>query len=431
MLSNDAGTVEIITFRATRSEHPYLESLMALIRGTSTGHIALRLTFHNSDLFKQYIANSDIPHRIINDKISGKTLYEVYVSFWPAGDWAPWHPTSSLRRYRFDCEQSGTYSPFKYDPEIVARLKLAPIEKFARSNLPFFNYFDHTTINLPPSIILHTTRLKTAYGSNGTVIAAAAESFATKYHEWRTALVKEQNAKLINEDAPELLKILKRDVHIAQMRMQISRRELKSLMFPNIEMDDQTFDEKLEPFVTFGFPERDNVVLPVVYNGNKTSGFELQPMLKFINDIASNPGKHPYNVLSNNCAKVIFEILWSGVKNSRFKQLSQQFMLSWLSRWFKLTVTPALLLGLAIKTQEVLTKLRDKQERQLEQTHNMQHREVAANNRTAQSKHLVHVADEENGLLQFSNQDTTQEELPTTSVAIAAKLLNNACSYLR
>src|SRR5687767_2002263 len=99
------GTLEIITFRTTREDHPFLFPILALLYGQSTGHIALRFRINDKALFDQYVSEApNIPHR------SSKISNEFYFSFWPNND------NSQLVNYRYDCEQSATYTEFTYQP---------------------------------------------------------------------------------------------------------------------------------------------------------------------------------------------------------------------------------------------------------------------------------------------------------------------------
>lgn len=434
---NHAGAVEIITFRTIRTEHPYLESLMALLRGTSTGHIAMRITFNSTELFSRYIEhNKNIHYRINTNQSSGKKNYEVYVSFWPDGVWAPWHHSGIMQSYKYDCEQSGNYSPVEYNPKYVEYMQ--PLQKVIRSSLPGFKSLTPGNITLPPTFILHSSRLGIAFGDKETMIpnqdiVNAAESYMKKYHAWRTAVVAEQNAKILQPDASATLESLNRSTHLSKIRMNVSRKHLKMLMFPNDVLNDNEFQQELEKFITFGYPERDAITLPLVYDNAETVGIELEPILAQINKLALHPKLNPYNVLTNNCANIVMNMLLRGAQNSDNYALKSALILPWLIRWCKITMTPALVLQMAINVQHTLSNLQQKiiakqyptLEAKMIESHN-------ANKPSVERKNDITALLDTSRTLEFSNHsDSDENEMPTTSAEICSKLARNVSEYIR
>ena len=51
----NTSTVEVLTFRTTRADHPYWFPLSGMVYGVSVGHIALRFKFNDPELFNKYI----------------------------------------------------------------------------------------------------------------------------------------------------------------------------------------------------------------------------------------------------------------------------------------------------------------------------------------------------------------------------------------
>lgn len=437
---NNAGVVEIITFRAQRTEHPYIESLKALLRGTSTGHVALRITFYNRNLYEMYIANNKgICSRTYTEPNTNKIMYEVYLSFWPEGTWAPWHHLGDMRSYNYDCVQSGNFSGVEYSER--GKEYIQPLQRYARSSLPVFKNLSPTIISLPPTIILHSSRLGLAFGDTKNMqpnidIVNAAESFTKKYHTWRAAMVHQHNATITNPDDINLLQKLNRDVSITQARMKISKKHLKNLMFPNKTLDDDEFTQELEPFISFGYTERDKVSLPLVYNGKATAGIEVEPLLQYIRSIALNHAAFPYHVLFNNCANIVWKALHSGTKKTFFSELKNHFLLPWFVRWFNFTITPTLVLHLAMKIQTTIEKIRTQQAKnslailgEVNQPRILVRRNAEYGLNTPIttlnfSKYSSKVADE------HGYNELDDDEIPTTKVAFYSKVIRNAYVFL-
>lgn len=417
-MKNNIGTLELITFRTTRDYNPYLTPLTAMAKGLSSGHIALRLNFFDTELFEQYIQNNTkIPHRIKINSITGRPEYEVYVSFWPHGEYATWANSGILQNYKYDCEQSCNYSPLLYDPRFEDYLH--PIEKISASPLLVLRKLFTSTIKLPPTIILHSIRLGLAYGDKINLIpnkevVEEAEKYVARYREWRSAIVLEQNAKFTYEESDTELLPHKRRVKIAMHRMLISQRTLKNLMFPDRKLSNEEFSNELENFVTFGYPERDIISLPLI-DHSRGAGLELEPMLKYIADIANNPMKYPYNVFKSNCAKIIMNIIWQGGKESKYKEVSEEFSLPWYVRWLGITLTPILIMQQAEKIQALINSINEK----LVDPEQLMINDYALIRPKAKT------------LKFYNNQREDPDELPTTRVAILAKLLENFSANVR
>ncbi len=428
---NNLGTVEIITFRATRHEHPYFESILGLIRGTSSGHIALRINFNDQELFNKYIRNNiNIPHRIILDPITKKEIYQVYVSFWPDGSWTPWHNDSTLKTYLFDCEQSASYSSIDYDPARAAYFN--PLQRVTNSSIPPLKMLGNTVISLPPTIIMHTSRLGAAFGDNNLassstslVVVAAAENFSRKYTAWRTAIVAEQNTKTLFPKNNSMFSSQTKLTSIAKARMLNSQKKLCAAMYPTEQISSDEFINRLDPFVTFGYPERDTVSLPLSKRGNVT-GIELEPMLSYINTIATYSNKFPYHVLGNNCARVIYKILWQGCKYAETKQLQKVLVLPWLMHRFRVTLTPAFAIRHLVKLQKLISDLQEKTKidstPSLPEVGNAKMQEVSIQNR--------YLADRQN-TLSFYTQNKEIDDISTVKIGICARSSDNITQYIR
>ena len=423
MKTDKVGVLELITFRTTRHHHPYLTPLTAIVQGISGGHIALKLKFYDKELFEQYIEGNDkIPYKILTDQETGEQLYEVYVSFWPHGEYGPWTKSSKLQDYIYDREQSRNYSPVLYNPIFDDYLK--PSEKIVASSLPVFRELFKSTIKLPPAIIMHSNRLGLTYGDitdlqnllpNQSVVAAA-DNYAIRYSEWKSAIILSQNAKhTLEATDPELLKH-NRLVKIAYHRMLISEKSLKDLMFPAQNLSSDEFIDKLEPFVSFGYPEQDTVSLPLC-DHSRNAGLELEPMLAYIAHLANNPTDHPYHVFKTNCAQKIMDILWIGGKDSRYSEIRTEFELPWYVRWFSLTITPSLIMQqgeqLQIKMEELNSKLNYEQ---------LIGNDYALIRRKTQPHFNLEPRAK---TMKFYHNDDDEDELPTTSLAIFAKLIDN------
>jgi hypothetical protein len=426
---SNLGIVEIITFRATRYEHPYLDSILALLWGSSTGHIALRLTFNDTELYNKYVHNNDkLPHRMYLDPKDHKPVYEVYVSFWPNGSWAPRHHISTLKSYRFDCEQSASYTDFDYDLKMSEYLK--PIKRLVVSPFPGLGSLGHSFITLPPSIIVHTSRLGIAFGDKATMtpnvnIIEKAEAYAKCYHAWRGALVNEENLKQYQPNNLDLHTEYAQYTKSLNSRLIKSQNQLCTAMYPNQILTSEEFYTRIEPFVTYGSTERDLVSLPLSKQGN-TPGVEIEPMLSYISTISKNPNNFPYNVLGNNCARIIYEILWQGCKYSKFKQLPKLLLLPWFIRLFRLTITPAFMMRHLANLQTALESL--KSENQVKVTPSTS----IITERFTKSKVDLCVELKPKNLI-FSKQHsyTEDEDIPTTTLGISSRAFENVTQHLR
>jgi hypothetical protein len=423
------GIVEIITFRATRDEHPYIDSLFALLRGTSTGHIALRLRFSDTELYNKYVRNNDkLPHRIYLDPMDHKPVYEVYVSFWPNGSWTPWHHVSTLKSYHFDCEQSAGYSAFEYDLKMSEYLK--PIKRLVVSQIPGLNYLGYSTITLPPSIIMHTSRLGIAFGDKATMIPnaaimAKAEAYAKCYRAWRGAVVNEENLRISQPDNLDLHTECAQHTQNLNSQLIESQNELCTAMYPNEILTSEEFYTKIEPFVTYGYPERDIISLPLSKQNN-TPGLEIEPMLMYISNILKYPNSFPYHVLGNNCARIIYEILWQGCKYSQFKQLTKILLLPWFIRLLKLTITPAFLIRRLANLQVALECLKSKN-----QAMDPQPESIVAERRKKSKIDLCIEPKQKELIFSKPSSYTEDEEIPTDKLGIYSRELENVTQYLR
>jgi hypothetical protein len=430
-MKKSIGSVELITFRTTRNHHPYIIPLSAIAQGISSGHISLRLKFSDTDLFNQYIKdNNKIPHKIKINAQTGEYEYEVYVSFWPHGEYAPWTESSKLEDYKTDCEISASYSPVEYSPEVVERFQ--PMQRAVSSSLPVLRELFSSVIQLPPTIILHTSRLGMAFGDQQNLIPNqavmdAAERFCVRYHDWKAAGVLEHNFKLLHETNANQMAAYKRTTKIALHRLQISQRQLKELMFPGQELSSSEFLDKLEPFVTFGYPERDSILLPIS-NYDDTAGLELEPMLAYIKHIADNPKEHPYHVLRTNCSQIIMDIIWHGGKDCKYHKVREEFQLPWYVRNLGFSLTPSLVMQHVVNIQSIMTEINGKPidyDKMMSGDYRLYYQRKTEKYRELEAKTLQ---------LRFSNKHVAEEdddELPTTRIAIMCKLLDNVMGNIR
>lgn len=295
------GTVEVITFRTTRMDHPYWFSISGLINGTSVGHVALRFRIQDATAIQEFSAQfNNIPNR------ATKNAHELYFSFWPRD------ANSILKDHRHDCEQSANYSPFLYSHRFTKYLQ--PPVKIVKSYLPVLDKFNINLITLPPAIILHTTRLQNAYG---TKIAIIAQIYANLYSTLRRMLIHEQNAEMIFANDPEKIQAFQQLTNIASSRVEIFENYLQQ----NVP--------DLENFITYGLTERDAVTLPLTRK-------HFLHMLIFMRHVADNPHLYQYNVFSTNCADISLRTLLHGFG----EQLQHLHML----RSNGITLTPTFLL---------------------------------------------------------------------------------------
>lgn len=380
------GNAKIITFRTHRGDSAFVSPLSAMAKGISTGHAALVLTFSDQELYNNYIANNNkIPHTIKMDPVTKQAYYEVYVSFWPQESSGLASKPSKFVDYEFDVENSALYSPFEYDERWInnnfcdetpsfaisldsiselisplaldakelkrirdliqksrqkAPVTLSPLEISSAPVLPLLKYLLKTKFKLGPMILVHTTRIEHAFGSE---VAKAMQKYAKQYTEWREMVVATHNTA----NTGNVFEALYRQLAIIYKgRLQDTEQYLKGLMFSDPNLTHSEFIARLEPYVTFGNPEKDAYSIPIVKNFTKTQplALELEPMLEYIVTIANNPNEHLYNVLKLNCAAITYNTLWSGAKNSPHSQLRQLLALAWYVNVFRLTLTPTMII---------------------------------------------------------------------------------------
>lgn len=371
MHTNQIGTVEIISFRTTHKDDAYKYPFNGVLTGTSISHIALRLTFTGRDLFEKYIENNrNIAYNDeLVEKNTGVKLYEVYFSFWPSTqNVALLSEPSKLYNHQHDCEISALGTPMTYSTKYARYLH--PQREQISSMIPLLNYLIRDTISLPPTLMFHTTRFKntldTLYAQTPDAerqsivdsIITKSKEFALKYKTWFTANVEQESyAKSIFADSNESKKLSLKEQQ-SQRELLICKEEfkqqIKSAIFPNSELSDNEFGEALEQFYTFGMPEIDTITLPLIgkSSDHNCQGLKLEPMLQYIANIANNPNQFQYNLINQNCATVLRDILLQGIKSCFNNQLKQAFNLPWYARWFGLPVSPAMVMYLASKMAE-------------------------------------------------------------------------------
>ncbi len=271
------NTVEVITFRTTRNDHPYWFPIEALLTGTSVGHIALRFKFNNPTLYDKYIRDVEEIPKTIN-----KFGQEVYLSFWPH------EQHSKLEDHKFDCETSANYSPFEYCASFKKYLN--PPRKILRSYLPLFDRLSYSVVTLPPALIIHLTPLKHTYGVRAYNLACL---YAKFYDKWRRATVAEQNAEIIYSPTANKMSCFKKYTNTVNTCLIFVRMLLKQAA------------PEFESFVTYGSPEVDKIALPLTDD-------ELERMLDFIRHVAENPNHYPYNIFRTNCAYISLRTLMHG-----------------------------------------------------------------------------------------------------------------------
>lgn len=364
MLSNQVGYAEVISFRTTRFDPPYKYPLEGIFKGTSVSHVALKITFNNKELFDTYIAGNPNVHynNHLVDPSNGAKLYEVYFSFWPQDGINLVNTGAELHNYIHDCEQAALGSPMTYNPRFTSYLN--PDKRSISTLIPFLSYFFRDEVTLPPSIILHTTRLQNLT-PQAHLIVAKVEAYSKLYETWCDALLAYQNAKNAWCGSSELqIRQLKLATKKANDQLLASREQLKidikDLMFADQELSDAQFMQELDQFITFGSPGVDSVTLPLVHNfhGNKHFGLEIEPMLQYIKDIADNLESTDYNIASLNCATVVHNALAAGVQTCASKSLKHELTLPWYVRWLSFPVTPAMVMQQAAKAQNVSDMIR-------------------------------------------------------------------------
>ena len=365
MQHNQIGVAEIIAFRTTRSEFVYKYPLEGLFIGTSVSHIALRLTFNDKALFDQYVANNQAIKYNDNliDPSTGSRLYEVYFSFWPTTDMALSSLPSQLLTYQHDCEESALRTPMTYSSRFNRYLH--PDKKTVSTLIPVLKYFFGHDIQLPPSIILHTSRLKGYLEKNYKkkpleqkehmlqIILEATQNYATAYENWCDALLAQQNAASSLFTSNSQLNKLTAITNAAKSVLFSAKQELKldieTLLFPNGNISEASFMAELENFMTFGQPEVDSIYLPLVNKQGFAAnlGLDLEPILQQIKNIADHPADFEYNLLNQNCATMIQQLLAKSVQDSNNIRLKSCFKSPWYVRLFKLPVSPAMVMQMS------------------------------------------------------------------------------------
>lgn len=295
--------VEIITFRANPLEDNRSEKypLEGVFKGTSVSHVALRITFKPTDLDQSYIKQLNklnSPNKIIfHQNLQGN--YELYYSFWPKEGWSTTSDSSRLNSYIDDCQVSELGSPIQYSEKGLKLLGNQDTTE-VRSRISLME----TKIALPPSVVFHQTRFEAQYKNNpnASKILESAQKFTQAYEKWRDGCASNIEANVAN----------------TKKNLDKKEQELKSLMFPNQNLNQAEFMLKLEPFFTFGNTERASVALPfntdveAKHNSNIVS-LELSAVIDHILEVANNPKKHKYNLFFNNCANAVYNVLKAGL----------------------------------------------------------------------------------------------------------------------
>lgn len=432
------GEMEIITFGTTRDDDSLSYPINGLISGLSTGHIAIRMTFTDQYLFNKYIKNnSKIPHNVTIDPQTNNEIYEVYISFWPQSTGKPWSKYSKLETHKFDCEQSANYSSMDYNPRFTNYLK--PLVKIVAPNIAVGKDFMYSSVTLPPSIIVHLSRLKSSLHTSSfsteqqNEILSTAELFAVRYRTWRVELINRQNAEFDSSLDQKIIAQFARSEKIALAKVKISERLLKNQMFPDENLDQKQFIKKLEPFITFGNPEKDVVQLPLVHAYISDSsmqektpviGLDLEPMLEFIQNIADNPEEHPYNLFDNNCAQVVLDILLKGCNKDLIECAKNALTFPWYVRWFGITTTPTMLLKLASDFKIELDKINQAaSEISLYQPKYTQTADIFGAELLSTHKYRGQLEKVVKPMHFYNQNDDDSDELPTSKVEIAAKII--------
>jgi len=332
----------------------------------------------------------------------------------------PWTDYSSLEQHKYDCEQSANGSPAEYDQQAISKLQLNPLRRLYNSRFPILSNFLYTPAMLPPSIILHTSRLESAYG---TQVREAAEIYARHYSNWRTAVIQQKNQEVMY--GPSGIATLKYEYELASTKilMLVSEEKLLSLMFPNSNLSHPAFMHYLEEnFISFGYPERDTITLPLIRANRRRCadiGLELEPMLRHIRAIADNNDLFPYKLFSLNCAQTTFNILWHGVKSSVDAALLSIFTIPWYLRLLGIPLTPNLILQQAIRAQthiDTLGQHTSEEEKLVPRLENIEQSDLRQG-----VKFKLELKPQ---LLEFSKVDPKDCVQPQSSVATSKKIPN-------
>lgn len=367
MMNELLGYARVLTYLTTRNDEIYKYPAEGVMFGSSVSHIAMQMQFkYTPELesrittLKDLAAKNKIPFlETINPQTKQKS-YDLYFSYWPGSSpdgWDPNSKTSRLETYKFDTEQSAKYSPMSMDARLVH-----PDKRLVKSLIPFFSLFMRKTITLPPTITLHTTRLGSEFADKGVkLVENAAMQYAKSYEAWSDALLAQDNHKTGGIwNSLRLLftgenKNYAKDAQDAENKMNEDKTMLKNLLYPGKNMSENEFALKMEPFITYGSPERDQVNLPVFASpkdaDKPTPGLKLAPMLDKIIDIASNPEKYPYDVMTNNCANAVNNTLEAGAAGTK---LENSIALPWYMKY--LPLPPALVLQNAANGSQVVSE---------------------------------------------------------------------------
>ncbi len=401
-MSNTIGTAQVITFSTTRDDEIFLYPLRALTKGVTTGHISLLLEFTDTELYNKYIANYPrIPHRELIDPITQKPKYQVYVSFGPEQElWQPFSSGGVLRDYMGDCISSGACFPMNYDPKFLAinhpntldnvkearsvseaeivelldpiklekkeilRLKnliekslqkapltIEPQKKIFAPRIPIGRTFLKSEQSIGPNIVLHETYFACKYSAAS---VAAAKKYMQEYDDWRIVCNRLNSVQILLGSQHDLTKRFSAVEKMYKLRAKMSKYNLKSHMlqeYPGLSQDQ--LDAEMEKYFTHGCPERDAVTLPIIAKSasDNLPGLALEPMLQYVNAVATHPKQFPYSVFGINCAYIVYNTLWEGVKNSPPNMLKKHLALAWYITCLRLTNTPSMVIQNAARAE--------------------------------------------------------------------------------
>ena len=442
MKKNQTGTVDIVSYRTTRRDPVYKYPIEGAISGTSISHIGMRVVFNNQELFDRYIAgNRNIPYDDkLKDPETSEKLFEVYFSFWPnAGSIGIQTTDSKLFPYEHDCDDAAMLTPVSYNPGFTRYIR--PTRETVSPNFPIINYLFAHTITLPPAIILHSFRFKLALQNalkdrsendiNAIVadVERTAEKYSQLYDAWFDATVAQQNASKSIWTSAEKTKLLADKTALADTELKACSKQLKSdirnILFAGQNISDTTFLNAIEQFITFGMPESDSITLPLVLRSQpgKDFGLELDPMLKYIKDIADNPHKYQYNLFSLNCATILLDILDKAAQSCIDKQLRKAFALPWYAYYLPFPVSPAMVMQLAAKAEKIEGIMKAKEIVPVDCSCDEPVRERSSS-RISQRRQQSLVIDGPYPTLRFSSATRDTEE-QTLSLTEALRLINS------
>jgi hypothetical protein len=232
-------------------------------------------------------------------------------------------------------------------------VELQPLKRVATPTLPLLRDQMQSEVHLGPMIMVHYTRVLNTFGKDITEVVV---DYATLYRQWRELSIKAQNCT----EKKDLLasKIYTEMAEIYQADMRATEQSLKAMMYPNDNLTHSEFMDRLEPYITFGNPERDSFTILIVRNFDPEHpiALELEPMLQYVCEVANNPNVHLYNVLKLNCAAVTYNTLWAGAKNSPHSSLKHYLSLAWYVNMLGVTLTPIMLIQNASRAEETQRK---------------------------------------------------------------------------